>query len=237
MPRFYLLLTVSFLFPFMIHAQGDAGSFRCGDKLTDARDGQAYATVLIGKQCWMAQNLNVGNRVDRMMASLNNGVIEKYCYLGKEDSCSVYGGLYRWDEMMQYDSVEGVRGICPAGWHIPSNGEWCRMLIHLDPTVKCDSLIFSGKDVCGKLKQTGTRFWAAPNTGATDASGFGALAAGRLQSSTSKYNLIRRIAFFWTSTQHNTNQALNWVLRNDHSDIFHFYPFKTDGLSVRCIKD
>jgi uncharacterized protein (TIGR02145 family) len=192
MARFYLLSIMIFFSPFIIHAQGYADSFRCGDKLTDARDGQSYATVQIGSQCWMAQNLNVGNRIDRMMASLNNGVIEKYCYLDKEDSCTVYGGLYRWGEMMQYDSVEGVRGICPAGWHVPSNGEWCTMLTHLDATVKCDSLIFSGKDVCGKLKQTGTRFWSAPNTGATDAGDFTALAAGRWKGELlKKHNKIR----------------------------------------------
>jgi uncharacterized protein (TIGR02145 family) len=237
MYRYFFFLTVSGLLSAMIHAQNDSNSFTCGDRLTDARDGQVYMTVLIGSQCWMAQNLNAGTRVDAGTPTLNNGIIEKYCYIDKEDSCRIYGGLYRWDEMMQYDTVEGVRGICPGGWHVPTNGDWCTMMMSMDTMVKCDKLVFSGKDIGDLLKQAGTRFWSAPNTGATDASGFNALAAGRLQSSTSKYNMIKRIAFFWTSTQHNTEQALDWVLRNDHGDIFHFYPLKIDGLSVRCIKD
>jgi len=54
----------------------------------------------------------------------NNSVIEKYCYNNEEDSCTKYGGLYQWDEMMQYTTEQGVRGICPAGWHLPTDEEW-----------------------------------------------------------------------------------------------------------------
>ena len=93
-------------------------------------DGNVYPTVLIGTQCWMAKNLNVGRYVQSSVSNTdhsnvsNNGVIEKYCLNNKLDSCKLYGGLYDWDEAMGYTTTEGARGICPEGWHIPNVAEW-----------------------------------------------------------------------------------------------------------------
>ena len=54
----------------------------------------------------------------------DNGIIEKYCYNNDTANCNIYGGLYDWNEMMQYDTIEGTQGICPPGWHLPSESEW-----------------------------------------------------------------------------------------------------------------
>ena len=54
----------------------------------------------------------------------DNGTMEKYCYNNEPDSCTKYGGLYQWDEMMQYTTQQGVQGICPPGWHLPTDEEW-----------------------------------------------------------------------------------------------------------------
>ena len=54
----------------------------------------------------------------------NNGIIEKYCYDNDPVNCATYGGLYQWDEMMQYTTQQGTQGICPAGWHLPTDAEW-----------------------------------------------------------------------------------------------------------------
>ena len=81
-------------------------------------DGNSYNTVLIGSQCWMAENLNVGTRIDGVSGPTNNNVIEKYCYVDDPDICDIDGGLYQWDEMTQYSSTEGVQGICPTGWQL-----------------------------------------------------------------------------------------------------------------------
>jgi len=98
--------------------------FFCGQTLSDPRDGKNYATVQIGTQCWMAQNLNVGTRIDGTATQANNGTIEKYCYSDNDANCTTYGGLYQWDEMMQYTTTQGVQGICPTGWHLPVDAEW-----------------------------------------------------------------------------------------------------------------
>ncbi len=98
--------------------------WECGDDFADQRDGEIYNTVLIGEQCWMAECLNVGTMIDGSMDQTDNAIFEKYCYNNIEDSCSNYGGLYQWNEVMQYDITEGIQGICPSGWHIPTDEEW-----------------------------------------------------------------------------------------------------------------
>ncbi|MCK4980234.1 MAG: hypothetical protein KAS62_07550, partial [Candidatus Delongbacteria bacterium] len=96
----------------------------CGDTLFDPRNGQNYSTVQIGDQCWMAENLNIGTRIDGVDDPADNCIIEKYCYDNDNANCNTCGGLYSWDEMMQYDTTEGIQGICPPGWHIPTDDEW-----------------------------------------------------------------------------------------------------------------
>ena len=99
-------------------------SSECGLPFIDPRNGQSYNTAKIGDQCWMAENLIIGTRINGVDDQINNADIEKYCYDDIEDSCDVYGGLYQWDEIMQYTTSPGVQGICPTGWHIPTDDEW-----------------------------------------------------------------------------------------------------------------
>jgi len=86
-------------------------------------DGNVYDVVKIGNQCWMAENLNVGTRIDGVDEMADTGTIEKYCYDDNEANCTTYGGLYQWDEAMQYTETEGTQGICSTGWHIPTDAE------------------------------------------------------------------------------------------------------------------
>src|SRR3989344_806977 len=97
----------------------------CGDTLTDDRDSKTYATVQIGSQCWMAEYINVGTLTAGANNMSDNASIEKYCYSDTESNCTSDGGLYQWDEAMQYAAScngtgEGseacatpVQGICP----------------------------------------------------------------------------------------------------------------------------
>ena len=107
-----------------IAPSGLAYIFTCGDdKVFDAQ-GHAYRTIKIGSQCWMAENLNIGT----MLASAatdptDNGIIEKWCNANLEANCTATGGLYHWDELMGYVTTESDKGICPSGWHVPSDTE------------------------------------------------------------------------------------------------------------------
>ncbi len=131
--------------------------FTCGDTFTDTRAGNTYATVQIGEQCWMAENLNIGTLINGSSNQTDNEIIEKYCYDDSEANCDIYGGLFQWDEMMEYTTTEGLQGICMEGWHLPTDAEWCTLEQEVDTTISCSSWgQYRGVDGGGKLKETGT---------------------------------------------------------------------------------
>jgi uncharacterized protein (TIGR02145 family) len=199
-------------------------SFTCGEQVT--YEGKTYNTVEIGTQCWFQENLNAGTKLNGTQASTNNGIIEKYCYNDLESNCDIYGGLYDWNELMQYVTTEGVQGICPSGWHVPTIGEFTDLSTYL-----------GGNDVTGgKIKEAGYAHWAPPNTGATNESGYTALPAGYKSSSDSFYG-ITELAYIYSSTQYNENLARYWRLTCASAGVQSNYDFKFYCYSVRCLKD
>lgn len=108
----------------MIGEEAAAHPWLCGNPFVDLRDEKSYATILIGTQCWMAENLNVGNRINGDIDQGDYGLPEKYCCDDLESNCDIYGGPYQWDEMMQYTTQQGSQGICFTGWHVPADAEW-----------------------------------------------------------------------------------------------------------------
>ncbi|MCX6283926.1 MAG: hypothetical protein NTW31_06815, partial [Bacteroidetes bacterium] len=166
----------------------------CGDDLTDIRDGKIYGTVLIGNQCWMKENLNYGTRINSSIESSDNGIPEKYCYNDNESNCNIYGGYYRWQEVMQYSHTPGAKGLCPEGWHIPAREDWGKM----------EEFLGGFQVAGGKLKESGTTHWASPNVGATNSSGFTALPGGfgLPAGSPNTWDYINVIGFFHSSTQY-----------------------------------
>jgi uncharacterized protein (TIGR02145 family) len=123
------------------------------------QDGNTYKTVQIGDQCWMAENLNVGVMVDSVDTGSthsdvsDNGTIEKYCYDNDPANCETDGGLYDWNEAMQYTTEEGTQGICPAGWHIPTDEEWKTLEMQLGMSqTEADDTGWRGTDEGDKLK-------------------------------------------------------------------------------------
>ncbi len=180
--------------------EGPAWSFtttwKCGCTVIDERDSKLYNTVQIGEQCWMAENLNIGTRVDGILDQTDNSIIEKYCYNDEEDSCYTYGGLYQWDEMMQYMSVPSSQGVCPDEWHIPAMSEWTSLVEYLGGTGVAG----------GKMKEAGTIHWNSPNTGATNESGFTAFPAG-YRNEMGTFHQVRKYAEFWPS---NDSSYYSW---------------------------
>lgn len=208
----------------------------CNRAFTDVRDSQNYRTVLMNTQCWMAQNLNIGRQISSLRNQTDNGETEKYCYNGNEGNCRIFGGLYQWDELMQYTTSPGSRGLCPVGWHIPTDEEWCKLTAFLDPGVDCSGIGIIGTNLGAQLKEAGTKHWASPNSGATNSIEFSGLPGGYRDYPGSFSNLPYE-AYFWTSTECGENHAWNRGLHYYDSDITRDDFTKSNGFSARCVLD
>jgi uncharacterized protein (TIGR02145 family) len=214
--------------------------FVCGTTFKDIRDNKIYPSVLIGSQCWMAANMNVGTMIEGSVNQLDNNIIEKYCNSNLESNCDVYGGIYTWYEVMQYSTAQGSQGICAPGWHIPTDNEWKILEGTVDSQYGVGNPVWDligdrGSDAGGNLKETGTTHWVWPNTGATNSSGFTALPGGSRNTDGSfpGFQIFERM---WTSNENGTT-ALRRALSSPRADISRDYANKFFGFSVRCIKN
>jgi uncharacterized protein (TIGR02145 family) len=195
-----------------------SGTWNCGKPV--AYDGKLYKTVQIGNQCWFNENLNVGIMILGSDTVKNNSIIEKYCFDDSLENCDTYGGLYEWNEAMQYSNIEGVRGICPPGWHISTDTEFQI----LSTTVSNDG---------NALKAIGQ---GIGNGAGTNSSGFSALLAGWRDYDGSFYDFLQHTAV-WSSTEVGLTAAHTLCLYYSHNLLGLGSYGKAAGFSVRCIKD
>jgi len=205
--------------------------FTCGGTWTDSRDGKTYATVMIGSQCWMAQNINVGTKV---AGSGNQGSncasIQKYCYSDNEANCTTYGGLYQWDQAMCGSVTAGAQGICPVGWHIPTHDQF---------TTLERAICVSGTCTTDFPFDTSTTGWRGTNEGTNlksgGSSGFNGLLAG-YRSTDGSFGTLTAYGYFWTSLQSGAN-AWGRYPYSGRATVCRFTDDKLYGFSVRCLKD
>lgn len=203
------------------------GGFVCGQSQMLDIDGNLYNTVQIETQCWMANNLNTGIRIDTSADQTDNGIIERYCYDNLDTNCTIYGGLYTWDEMMQYTADTVNTGICPSGWRLPTTEDIIKLFSFLD----------AGQE--GKaLKEAGFQYWCGDNPG-DNSSGFTALGAGDISNIKASEGL-----FIWSHIWLTTNKIINNLQYANRFDMscpspqaWIFYDWlATYSFSVRCIK-
>jgi len=219
------------------NASDTLADWNCGNVITDVRDGKIYNTVLIGSQCWMSENLNIGARIDGVNNQINNSIIEKYCLDDDTVNCDTYGGLYQWDEMMQYVTSEGVQGICPLGWHMPTDDEWKTMEMYLGMSQsEADKIGWRGTDEGKKMKSTSG--WYSNGNG-TNSSGFTGLPGGRRNDSGLFDILVGCSGIWWSSSERSGYGTIAWdqSLNYNHDQTFRFSSSKTFGFSIRCLKN
>ena len=190
------------------------------DSLTVFYAGKTYHVVHIGSQYWLKENLDVGTMIQGSNSASNDGTLQKYCYNDSAVNCERYGGLYQWSEAMRYLTSSGGQGICPPGWHIPSNAEMDTL---------CDVRVRSSNDLKAVGEGTG------PGSG-TNTSGFSALLAGA-RTDGGSFASRSTYGYFWTSDQENSTTA--WFMRMNYvsGDFYNSHFDKREGFSVRCIKD
>ncbi|MCC5916601.1 MAG: fibrobacter succinogenes major paralogous domain-containing protein [Cryomorphaceae bacterium] len=191
-------------------------------------DGNEYATIVIGDQEWMAENLkttrycngdNLRNeRSNSEWRTLNMG---GWAYYNNdsifEDS---FGKLYNWY------AVDDERNICPCGWHVPSNAEWEKLINYL-----------GGDSIAGgKMKSAGTQYWATPNINASNESGFSGLPGGS-RNFNATFDFNGQYGYWWQAKENFGILAWCRVLGYDNGEAITYHLYKTSGFSVRCIKD
>ena len=187
----------------------------------DSRDGKTYKSVKIGKLTWMAENLNYATEEGSL------------CYEFKEENCTKYGRLYTWaaavgraEDVCGYNHecdlrAKNVHGVCPEGWHLPSETEW-------------NSFLSTGVDAMALKSYTSD--WSNGGGGA-DMLGFSALPAGANFGYNQFYRSKGNYAFFWSSTPENAAGAFAISIMNDVNKVIRKYYPKIMGMSVRCVKD
>nr|NQU94140.1 hypothetical protein [Bacteroidota bacterium] len=211
--------------------------WECGDEMIDFRDQNIYETVKIGEQCWMAENLNTGDRIDGIFYQTDNQTIEKYCYDDNEDNCDTYGGLYQWEEAMQYATTKGSQGICPEGWHIPTDEELKQLEGEVDtqynyPDPEWDDVGWRGHDAGLNLKSTAD--WTNNGNG-TDLYGFSALPGGYRY--LGDFTYLGYLGIWWSSTENSALNAWSRALGYSFGQSNRLGMNKDNGYSVRCLRD
>jgi uncharacterized protein (TIGR02145 family) len=194
-------------------------------KLFDTRDSKSYPAVKIGDQWWMAKNLNYGILINSSVNASKNKTIEKYCYDNNEINCIKYGALYQWDELMNYSTVESTKGICPGGWHIPSDKEWKKLEMTLGMSSAQAELLYEWRGTTEgiQLKTDGS-------------SGFNGSLAG-YKNSASVFENLGSYGYFSSSSNYSSSDSYIRILGSVQSNVARWTYQKTDGISLRCVKD
>ena len=204
----------------------------CPATLTDI-DGNVYNTVEIGSQCWMEENLKVeryrdGSNIPTGLsdAAWQAATTEAFAvYDNDTANKATYGLLYNWY------AVADPRGLCPTGWHVPTDAEWTQLTDHL-----------GGESVAGgQMKTTGTLgagtgLWQAPNTAATNSSGFSGLPGGA-RSIGGFFTNQGSYGDWWSSSEDSASFAWPRRLLYVSGVANRFNNFKRNGFSVRCLRD
>jgi len=202
------------------------------DTVTDI-DGNLYETVLIGEQLWMAENLKVahynnGDAITYITSEEHWGSMDEGQYGVYDDeptNANIYGNIYNWAV------IGDIRGICPVGWHVPSDDEY---------TVLTDFL--GGESVAGgKMKEAGLEHWNYDSDQisleATNESGFTGLPAGHRNTNSGDYIYMGFYGYFWSSTENGSDLAWRRYLLYYSSGVARDTFGKPNGFSIRCLRD
>jgi len=166
----------------------------------DIRDGQVYKTVEIGNKIWMAQNLNFQTR-------------GSWCYLNEDDNCRKFGRIYTWNAVMDGQTQDKAQGICPDGWHVPTDDDWLALTTEYNKSKD----LFEGGVSGFNMPLAGCRF---PD---------------------GKFDFMGKVATYWTSTIDSSNSKFVFT-RYAYSDskskpLTSYSTNKTYGQYLRCIKN
>jgi len=220
-----------------------ATNLACGTSTVSDVDNNAYNTVQIGNQCWTQSNLKVSKyrNGDFIPTGLINSAWQNTTsgayaiYTDDPYNDALYGKLYN------HYAVTDSRGLCPTGWHVPTDGEWKVLTKYLDLSADTNTTsstvsTTAGGTLKGTVMQPTPGGWNPPNTGATNSSGFTAPPGG-LRSFNGVFSDIASNGYWWSSSVSSGSSAWNRGLNNTASNIYRSNINRTFGFSVRCLND
>jgi uncharacterized protein (TIGR02145 family) len=182
------------------------------------------AQIKIGNQIWMTKNLNVnkyrnGDPIPYVYDSTewDNLTTGAWCYY--ENDYTTGSVLYNWY------ALNDARGLAPQGWHIPSDYEIYVLKNYLGAT-----------NAGGQMKTT--TMWLAPNTGATNSSGFSGLPRGGRGYQGNSWYGFDTLGLWWTSSEYSQTEARKFYLQSYTGQLFNYeFANKREGYSIRCVKN
>lgn len=216
-------------------------------------DGNAYDAVKIGDQVWMAVNLRTTHYADGTAIPAGEDVTsndEPYYYVNPSVDATMYGYYYNWPAAMHEsasssDNPSGVQGVCPTGWHLPSDAEWTQLT---DYVGSYSNYTCGGNSAYIAKALASTTGWYVCDSAdwcddcgigvdlsANNSTDFSAFPAGFCNDSL--FNDAGYNAYFWSSTQGNGNCAYYRGLYYNYAYVRRYYDGKYLGFSVRCLRD
>ncbi len=229
---------------------GCLSAFHCGTSTISDFDGNAYSTVKLGGKCWMAENLRTTHysNGDPIDLGTTTSTTTPYRYNPASDSTNVgtYGYLYNWAAVMNgaassEANPSGVQGICPTGWHVPSNAEWTELetFVSSQSQYVCNhqNSSYIGKALAsttGWSNSTSTACGVGTTQSTNNATGFNARPAGNYYASGG--NGFGYYANFWTTTE-TSGKAYSYNLSYTSPSLNRSNSGKASGFSVRCVRD
>jgi uncharacterized protein (TIGR02145 family) len=201
------------------------------------QNGNTYATIVIGTQEWMAENLRTttyanGDPIPNVTDStewtqLTTGAWAHY------DNNSSYN--YPYGKLYNGYAVADPRNVCPTNWHVPTDAEWSALVNYLDPANGSNGEYSTTAG--GMMKSTGTQYWPAPNTGATNESGFSGLPGGGRYNLGGPFNALGYGGGWWSASESGAGYAWYRFLYYNNADVDRNNNPKRNGFSVRCLRD
>lgn len=218
-------------------------------------DGNTYQTVKIGNQTWMTKNLETthyadGSEIPKVESTPVWEALSSrdsaYCYYNNNTNqeAFTFGALYTWAAALNGaessdSNPSGIQGVCPDGWHIPSDGEWKELetFLGMDQT-EADTTGARGFDIGSQLAIS-MDLWTdglLESNPLFGASGFMALPGGGRRYDGS-FGHMGDNANFWSATEGDSAKAWGRHLYSIYTTVHRYRNVKSDGFSVRCVKD
>jgi uncharacterized protein (TIGR02145 family) len=203
-------------------------------------DGNIYNVIAIGNQKWMKENLKV--RKYRNNDSIPGNLSNPDWVATNSGACAIFGNdiqnLSKFGRLYNWYAIADPRGLCPAGWHVPTDNDWKSLeetLGMLFTELNNSNQRGATQNVGGKLKSI-SALWNPPNTGGTNNSGFSAEPGG-FRNDLGEFQYSGDISFLWSSSLNTSSVPWYRSLSNGLSGIVRTTFSQTAGMSVRCVQD